>query len=55
MNVALFLVIGAALLTIILSPTFRGPALRALFYRDLPATPDGHQPKFYRFLNGVRI
>lgn len=52
--------VGAALLTLILSPTHagqkrRGAALRRIFDRDFPLTPYDFVPKFHRYQNGVRV
>lgn len=52
--------IGAALLTLILSPTHAGherraAALRLLFYRDFPLTPYGLEPKIHIYHGGVRV
>lgn len=53
-------IVGAALLTLILSPTHAGQerraaALRLLFYRDFPLTPYGLEPKFITYHQGVRV
>lgn len=55
MNIAVFVVIGAALLTLILSPTWRGVALRRVFYRDQPVTPIGHEPRARHWVEGVEV
>lgn len=52
--------IGAALLTLILSPTLAGQerraaVLRLLFYRDFPETPYDFAPKSHAYHGGVRI
>lgn len=51
----LFAVIGAALLTLLLSPTIRGAAERAVFYRDRPSTPYDWAPKYRTYRNGRLI
>lgn len=48
-------IIGAALLTILLSPTNRAAALQRVFNRDFPLTPYDFEPKYWIFKNGVRI
>lgn len=50
-----FVIIGAALLTLLLSPTYRNAALRLLFYRDFPEHPADWAPKFHTYKNGVRV
>ncbi|WP_406245886.1 hypothetical protein ACI7YT_12660 [Microbacterium sp. M] len=51
----IFAIIGAALLTLLLSPTHRRGTLRSIFARDLPKTPSEWAPKFRTYRNGRLI